>query len=53
MTDTKANALVLEIWRNLTSHRKNEDFVLIEDLKVFITAILRLNDGKILTLEKP
>jgi len=43
---------VLEIWRNLTSLRKTEKTVLIEDLKVMITAILRLNDGKIFALEK-
>jgi len=53
ITDTKENVLVLEIWRNLTSLRRNEDTVLIEDMKVFMIAILRLNDGKIMTLEKP
>ena len=47
-TDSKESHLVHECWANLTSHRNNENIALVEDLKV-----IRLNDGKIITLERP
>lgn len=52
-TDSKESHLVHECWANLTSHRNNENIALVEDLKVIFMAILRLNDGKIITLERP
>lgn len=52
-TDCKESHLVQEWWVNLTTLRKNENIALIEDLKVILMVILRLNDGKIITLERP
>lgn len=44
--DCRESKLIYEMWLSLLATRGEEDAVFIDDLKVFLMAVLRLNDGK-------
>ena len=44
--DCRESKLIYEMWLSLLALRGKEDSVFIDDLRVFLMAVLRLNDGK-------
>ena len=52
-SETKESTLLYDCWFSISQVRLNSDKLQLKDLKVFLLAVMRLNDGKSFNCQSP